>query len=110
MSASTALERAAGAAETLSERLAATGGPAAGLAGLLEQDAAFMRRLRARYGGNGRAPEPSGRVPQARSPRRRPERGRASERSPWLILGVAFAVGFALARLVSWRSDVAQRL
>jgi len=107
------LERGAERLQELSDRAAATGGPAAKLAEPLAEDAVLLRRMKpsliaARL--KGEAPtdlEPgSGAVvPPALKAKRGTRRGP----SPLLVIGAALVAGVVLARVLDWRSHAHPR-
>jgi len=109
------LERGADRLQELSDRAAATGGPAAKLAQPLAEDAVLLRRMKpsliaARL--RGEAPtdlEPgSGAVTAPPTPSAR-RRGARSGPSPILVIGAAFVVGITLAKVLDWRSHAHPR-
>ena len=95
--------------QELANKAAAEGGVAAKLAQPLADDAAFLRKLKpslivARAKGEAptnqkpaQAVAPSG--PQLGKRPKRPGRGP----SPLLVVGIAFATGIVLAKIVDWR-------
>ena len=107
------LERGAERLQGLSDRAAATGGPAAKLAEPLAEDAVLLRRMKpsliaARL--RGQAPtdlEPgSGAVVAPPAPKAK--RGRRGP-SPFLVIGAALAAGIALAKVLDWRGHAHPR-
>jgi len=97
--------------DVLAGRAAAKGGLAGKLAGELSEDASFLRKLKPSLmvaRAKGRAPkdqEPGTVAPSAPSmaqldPRRD---GSRSGPNPFLVAGVAFAVGTVIAKIVDWR-------
>lgn len=110
------VDRAASRLQEMADKAAAEGGVTAKLAQPLADDAAFLRKLKpslilARV--KGEAPTnqkpaqgavaPSG--PQL-GKRRKPKGGGPS---PFLIVGIAFAVGIVLAKIAGWRSHAHPR-
>jgi len=109
------LEKGAERLQELSDRAAATGGPAAKLAEPLAEDAVLLRRMKpsliaARLKGD--APtdlEPgSGAVvaPQAPPSRRR---GKGGGPNPILVIGGALLAGIVLAKVLDWRGHAHPR-
>ena len=111
------VERAAERLQELANQFAAEGGSKAKLAGELAEDAAFVRKLKpslmkARL--RGAAPTnqkpgegvvaPSG--PQVRS-QRGPKGGDGP--NPFVVVGIAFVVGIAAAKLIDWRGHAHPR-
>jgi hypothetical protein len=73
--------------------------PGNGIAKLLDEDVAFLRRLDARFKGRSTAP--------ARPPRTSHEpRGAKNVKTALIALGAAFAIGLAVAKLLEWRAFV----
>jgi hypothetical protein len=98
--------------DSLSTRAAAKGGLAGKLAGELADDASFLRKLKpsqvvARARGHApRDQEPGTGAPRAPGGPQLDSRGaagRAGGPNPFLVAGVAFAVGTVLAKLIDWR-------
>lgn len=106
------VDRAADHLQEMADKAATEGGVAAKLAQPLADDAAFLRKLKpslikARI--KGRAPKnqpPShGNVkPASRKPKRK-----GGGPNPFLVIGVAFAAGIVIARLIDWRNDAEPR-
>ncbi len=74
----------------------------------LDEDRAFLQKLKprlikARAKGELRATAPSS--PQLP----RPKQPGAGGPNPWLVLGAAFAVGFAVAKVIDWRGHAHPR-
>ena len=110
-------EHAADKLQHAAERVAAEGGLKAKLAPKLAEDADFVRKLKPSLvvaRAKGRAPTnarpgegvvaPSG--PQLGD---RPKPKRAGGPNPFVVLGVAFAVGILLAKAVDWRGHAHPR-
>ncbi len=107
------LEKGAARLQELSDRAAATGGPAAKLAEPLAEDAVLLRRMKpsliaARL--KGEAPtdlEPgSGAVVASTAPKStRTRRGP----SPLLVIGAALVAGVVLAKVLDWRGHAHPR-
>jgi hypothetical protein len=111
------IERAADKLQQAAERAAAAGGLKAKLAEPLADDAAFVRKLKPSLiaaRARGEAPTdqrpgadvvvPSG--PQL-GPRKEPKSGGGP--NPFLVIGVALAVGVLLAKIVDWRGHAHPR-
>jgi hypothetical protein len=118
------IERGAERLTELSRKAAARGGVAAKLADELAEDAVFLRKLKpsliaARARGHAptnqppTASEPAApSAPQVTTPRRPPQTksGRPKKGpNPFLVAGVAFAAGIALAKVIDWRSHAHPR-
>ena len=108
------LERGAERLQELSDRAAATRGPAAKLAEPLAEDAVLLRRMKpsliaARL--KGEAPtdlQPgSGAVVAPTAPKAK--RGTRRGPSPLLVIGAAFVVGVVVAKVLDWRSHAHPR-
>jgi hypothetical protein len=108
-----AVDRAADHIQEMADKAATEGGVAAKLAQPLADDAAFLRKLKpslikARV--QGRAPKnqsPShGSVKPAGDAK--PKR-KGGGPSPFLVIGIAFAAGIVLARILDWRNDADPR-
>jgi hypothetical protein len=97
--------------DALAGRAAAKGGLTGKLAGELSEDASFLRKLKPSLmvaRAKGRAPkdqEPGTAAPRAPSVAQHGPRakGGRSGPNPFLVAGVAFAVGTLLAKIVDWR-------
>jgi hypothetical protein len=105
------VEKGANGLQSLSQKAATSRGLASKLAPELADDAAFLRKLKPSLmaaRARGRAPTnqkpgedvvaPSG--PQLEDRPKQRKRGRPS---PWIVLGVAFAAGVVLAKVIDWR-------
>lgn len=110
------VDRAATRLQGFAERAAAEGGIAAKLAQPLADDAAFLRKLKPSLivaRARGEAPtdgKPArGRVAAPSGPQlgRRPK-GRGGP-NPFLVVGVAFAAGIVLAKVIDWRGHAHPR-
>lgn len=102
--------------EDLSRKAAAKGGVAGKLADELAEDANFLRRLKpslivARAKGELPKDAPPRSAPEAPSGPQLGRRGPRSdeERSPFVVVGAAFAAGIALAKLIDWRGHAHPR-
>jgi hypothetical protein len=109
------LERGAERLQELSDRAAASGGPAAKLAEPLAEDAVLLRRMKpsliaARLRGD--APtdlEPgSGVVVAPPAPKAR-RNGKGGGPNPILVIGGALLVGIVLAKVLDWRGHAHPR-
>jgi hypothetical protein len=111
------VDRAADQLQQMADKAAAEGSFAAKLAQPLADDAAFLRKLKPslikeRVKGN--APtnqKPAhGRVaPTGPQLGGRPKPSGQSSSAPFLVIGIAFAVGFALAKIIDWRGHAHPR-
>jgi hypothetical protein len=106
------VEKGADRLQELSDKAAAEGGVKAKLAEELADDAAFLRKLKpslivARAKGEAPKDLPPGSPPRAPSgPQLGPRPKAASGRNgpnPFLVVGLAFAAGIALAKWIDWR-------
>jgi hypothetical protein len=103
--------------ERLSEKTAAEGGIKAKLSDELADDAAFLRKLKpslivARAKGDAptnQKPSQGHVAPSGPQLGKRPKPARAKGPSPFLILGVAFAAGIVIAKIVDWRGHAHPR-
>jgi hypothetical protein len=112
------VEMAADKLEAFVRRARAAGGVKAKAAQALADDPEFLRKLKPSLiaaRAKGRAPHPSGSggPPQtAADPTpastRRPSGARRGP-SPWLVLGVSLAAGYAVAKIIDWRSHAHPR-
>jgi hypothetical protein len=99
------------------DSFATQGGLKAKLAQPLADDAEFLRKLKpslivARARGEAPTDEDPvrGRVaPSGPQLGRRPKAGDGGGPSPWLVLGIAFALGIALAKNIDWRGHAHPR-
>jgi hypothetical protein len=110
------VDKAAARLQEMAEKAAAEGGVAAKLAQPLADDAVFLRKLKpslilARVKGEAPTGQPPARGavapsgPQLGRRRRRAQRGP----NPLLVVGVAFAAGILLAKVIDWRSHAHPR-
>ena len=112
------VDRAADRLQEFANRAASEGGFAAKIAPDLADDAAFLRKLKPSLiaaRAKGEAPmnqkptegtiAPTG--PQLGRRPKRPGKGRGP--SPFLIVGVAFAAGIVLAKIIDWRGHAHPR-
>ena len=112
------IERGADRLDALAGRAAASGGLRAKLADELADDAAFLRKLKpsliaARAKGNApmnQKPSEGTIAPTGPQLGRRPKPpGKGGGPSPFLIVGVAFAAGIVLAKIIDWRGHAHPR-
>jgi len=109
------IDRAAEKLRRLANKAAAEGGIRAKLAQPLAEDAEFLRKLkpsliRARAKGELPTDEVPGRVrvaPTGPQLGKRPD-GKSGP-NPYLVIGVAFAAGFVLAKWIDWRGHAHPR-
>jgi len=110
------VDKAAARLQEMAERAAAEGGVAAKLAQPLADDAAFLRKLKpslilARAKGEAPTDRPPARgavAPYGPQLGKRRKRGPGGP-NPLLLVGVAFAVGILLAKVIDWRSHAHRR-
>jgi hypothetical protein len=114
------IDRLADKLQELANRTAAEGGAKAKLAEPLAEDADFLRKLkpsliRARAKGEAptdRAPSQPKVAPRPRRPKPKPRRrngGGNGGPNPWLVAGVCFAAGIAVAKWLDWRGHAHPR-
>jgi hypothetical protein len=111
------VDRAADRLQRLADDFAAQGGSKVKLAEELAEDAAFVRKLKpslmlARWRGD--APtnmQPAKVVVAPSGPQlgKRPKPPRQRGPSPFLVVGVAFAAGIVVAKLIDWRGHAHPR-
>jgi hypothetical protein len=110
------IDRGADRLQSLAERAAADGGAKAKLADTLAEDAAFLRKLKpsliaARARGEAPTNQTPGEgvvAPSAPQLGKRPKPNGGGP-NPFLVLGVAFAAGILLAKIVDWRGHAHPR-
>jgi len=109
------VDRAANSLQELADRAATEGGVKAKFAQELADDAAFLRKLKPSLivaRAKGEAPtnqKPSqGRVAPS-GPQLGKRRMRGQGPSPFLFLGIAFAAGIVIAKIVDWRGHADPR-
>ncbi len=110
------VDRLADRLEAVSEREAAKGGFHGKLADELADDAAFLRKLkpsliRARARGEApsdQRPREAVTVPSGPQLPPRPKPG-GDGPNPFVVVGIAFAVGLVLAKVIDWRSHAHPR-
>jgi hypothetical protein len=111
------VERAAERLQGLANDFAAQGGSKAKLAEELADDAAFVRKLKpsliaARIRGEAPTNQPPGSgvvAPSGPQLGARPSKPGSGGPNPFLVVGLAFAVGIAVAKLVDWRGHAHPR-
>ena len=101
------VDRAADHLQEMADKAAAEGGVAAKVAQPLADDAEFLRKLkpsliRARAKGTAPTDQKPGHG-SVKPTGKRPGRGRGP--SPFLIIGIAFAVGIVVAKMIDWSND-----
>jgi hypothetical protein len=110
------VDRAASRLQGIADKAAAEGGVAAKLAQPLADDAAFLRKLKPSLilaRARGEAPTNQKPTHGAVAPsgpqlgKRHKRRGRGP--SPFLVVGIAFAAGIMLAKVVDWRGHAHPR-
>jgi hypothetical protein len=110
------LEKGANRLQELSDRAAASGGPAARLAEPLAEDAVLLRRMKpsliaARI--RGEAPtnlEPgSGATVAPTGPQLGKRPKRSGGPNPFLVVGIALAAGIVVAKVLDWRGHAHPR-
>jgi hypothetical protein len=104
------VDKAADRLQEMADKAAAQEGVAAKLAQPLADDAAFLRKLKPsliKERAKGNAPtnqRPAhGTVAPSAPQRRQPKPGGKRSLSPFLVVGIAFAAGIALAKIIDWR-------
>lgn len=110
------VERAADRLQKLANQFAAEGGSKAKLADELAEDAAFVRKLKpslmkARLRGEAPTNQKPGEGTVAPSAPQvsRPKPPGKDGPNPFLVIGVAFVVGIAAAKLIDWRGHAHPR-
>jgi hypothetical protein len=101
------VDKAADHLQDAADKAAAEGGIAAKIAQPLADDAAFLRKLKpslikARAKGMAPKNQKPGRG-SVRPTGKHPGKGRGP--SPFVIIGIAFAVGIAVAKIIDWKND-----
>jgi hypothetical protein len=114
-----AVETAADKLEAFVNDARSSGGIKAKVGAALVDDADFLRKLKpsliaARAKGDAPTDEPSGAPPRAPSGPQverptRAKRERSGSLGPWAVIGVAFVVGFVLAKAIDWRGHAHPR-
>jgi hypothetical protein len=110
------VDKAAMRLQKLADQAAAEGGMKAKLAQPLADDADFLRKLKPSLmvaRAKGRAPidqRPGhGVVAPSRPQFERPKKGAGQGPNPFLVVGVAFAAGIFVAKLIDWRGHAHPR-
>ena len=108
------LETGAARLQELSDRAAATGGPAAKLAEPLAEDAVLLRRMKpsliaARLKGEAPTDLEPGSGAVVAPPTLKAKRGTRRGPSPLLVIGVALVTGVVLAKVLDWRGHAHPR-
>ncbi len=109
------IEKGADRLQRLANDAAAEGGPKAKLAQELADDAAFLRKLKpSLIVARARGKAPTNQAPASGSvapsgPQLGPRPSRRGGPNPFLVLGVAFAAGVLLAKVVDWRGHAHPR-
>ena len=108
-----AVDRAADHLQEMADKAASEGGVAAKFAQELADDAAFLRKLKPsliKARAKGLAPRNErpghGNVNPTGDPK---PKGKGGGPSPFLVIGIAFAAGIVLAKLIDWRNDAEPR-
>jgi hypothetical protein len=108
-----AVDTAADRLDRFVHRAQQSGGLKAKLGNALAEDPEFVRKLKpsliARRAKGAPIHEPAPRAPSGPQIPRPRASGKRSGVSPWLVLGAAFAVGVAVAKIIDWRSDAHPR-
>lgn len=111
------VDNAANRLQELADKAAAEGGVKAKFAQELADDAAFLRKLKpslikARAKGEAPTNQKPGQghvAPSGPQLGKRPKPKRTKGPSPFLVLGVAFAAGILIAKVVDWRGHAHPR-
>lgn len=103
------MDRAADHLQEMADKAAAEGGVAAKFAQGLADDAAFLRKLKpSLIKARAKGTAPSDQKPghgTVRAIGKRPKSPGKVGPSPFLIIGIAFAVGIAVAKIIDWKND-----
>lgn len=111
------VDQAADRLQEFAQQAAVEGGLKAKLAEPLGEDAAFVRQLKpslieARIRGEAPTNRPPGQGTTLVTPgpqATRPPKERGEGPNPYLVIGIAFAAGIALAKLIDWRGHAHPR-
>jgi hypothetical protein len=114
-----AVEKAAEKLDRIVRQAQSQGGVKAKVANALAEDPEFLRKLKpsliaARAKGEAPVADPPGgarrapSAPQLERPKP-PKAKRNGGPSPWLVVGVALATGYALAKIIDWRGHAHPR-
>jgi len=90
-----------------------SGGVKAKVGDALAEDPDFLRKLKPsliKARARGEAPTDGHAPPPPPPPRPKPSQRRSGGMSPFLVIGAAFAVGYALAKIIDWRGYAHPRL
>jgi hypothetical protein len=101
------VDRAADHLQEMADKAASEGGVAAKFAQPLADDATFLRKLKPsliKARAKGRAPKNQKPTQGSVSPTGKPPKNNSAP-SPFLIIGIAFAVGIAVAKIIDWKND-----
>ena len=100
------VDKAADHLQEVADKAAAEGGVAAKVAQPLADDAEFLRKLKPsliKARAKGMAPKNQKPGHGTVSPTGKPGAGRGP--SPFVIIGIAFAVGIVVAKIIDWKND-----
>jgi hypothetical protein len=111
------IDKAAARLQEIADKAAAEGGMAAKLAQPLADDAAFLRKLKpsliiARAKGEAptnQKPAQGTVAPSGPQLGKRPKSPKKGGPSPFIVLGIAFAAGILLAKVIDWRGHAHPR-
>jgi hypothetical protein len=111
------VDKAASRLQEMADKAAAGGGVKAKVAQELADDAEFLRKLKpsliqARAKGDAPTNQKPGQgtvAPSGPQLRKRPKPRRKGGPNPFLVLGVAFAAGIMLAKIIDWRGHAHPR-
>ncbi len=103
------VDKAADQLQEIADKAATEGGVAAKLAQPLADDAAFLRKLKpSLIKARAKGLAPTNQKPGHGSVSPTGNRGKGPGKggpSPFLIIGIAFAVGIAVAKIIDWKND-----
>jgi hypothetical protein len=100
------VDNAADQLQEMADKAAAEGGVAAKLAQPLADDADFLRKLKpSLIKARAKGTAPTDQQPGHGSVKPTGKRPGKSGPSPFLIIGIAFVVGVAVAKIIDWRND-----
>ena len=106
------MDRAADHLQEMADKAASEGGVAAKLAQPLADDADFLRKLKPsliKARAKGRAPKNQRPGHGTVKPTDAKPKRSGGGPSPFLVIGIAFAAGVVLAKLIDWRNDADPR-
>ena len=101
------VDKAADHLQEVADKAAAEGGVAAKIAQPLADDAAFLRKLKPsliKARAKGMAPKNQKPGHGSVSPTAK-QAGKGRGPSPFVIIGIAFVVGIAVAKIIDWKND-----